>query len=424
MRLIDDPTVARDLDARDALAPLRDRFFIPPGTIYLDGNSLGLASRDAESALLRAVEQWRRLGIDGWTQADPPWYYLGEELGRLTAPLIGADPATVLVTGTTTTNLHALVSTFYQPQANRRKIVAAALDFPSDHYALASQVALHGGDPARDLVLLPGRDGRTIPEPAIISAFTDDVALAVLPSALYRSGQVLNMRKLTAAAHERGIVIGFDCAHSVGALPHAFDDWEVDFAFWCGYKYLNGGPGSAGGIYVNQRHAERLPAMRGWWGYDKVRQFDMAPEFVPATGVGRWQISTPSLFAAAPLFGSLHIFAEAGIKAIRKKSLALTDYLMALVDDLGEFGYTVGTPRQHTRRGGHVAVEHAEATRITRALKARGVIPDFRPPNVIRLAPIALYTSFQEVWQAAQHLRAIIVAGEHLRHEAGRDIVA
>jgi kynureninase len=422
--LLDDEAYARDLDAGDALAAFRDRFHIPPATIYLDGNSLGLVSRDAEATLMRALEQWRRLGIDGWTRADPPWYFTGEELGRLTAPLVGARPDEVVVTGTTTVNLHALVATFYQPRRGRGKLVCAAPDFPSDLYALESLIALRGRDPARDLVRVRSRDGRTLDEDDIIATFTDDVALAVLPTALYRSGQVLDMARLTAAAHARGIVIGFDGAHSVGALPHAFDQWGVDFAFWCGYKYLNGGPGCAGGLYVHRRHLRRLPALRGWWGYDKDRQFDMAPDFKGAKGAGRWQISTPSLFASAALYGSLAIFAEASITRIRAKSLALTDYLIALVDELGDHGYAVGTPREHARRGGHVAVEHADAPRICKALKARGVIPDFRPPNIIRLAPIALYTSFHEVYQAARHLRAIVAGGEHLRYAEGREVVA
>ncbi len=424
MSLLDDETYARKLDARDPLAGFRDRFHIPPGVIYLDGNSLGLLSRDAEAALLRGLDQWKRLGIDGWTQADPPWFFTGEDLGRLTAPLIGAEPESVVVTASTTVNLHALVATFYRPHRQRRKIVCAALDFPSDLYALASEIELRRRDPAENLIMVPSRDGRTIAEDDIIAAFSKEVALAVLPGALYRSGQLLDMARLTAAAHAHNIIIAFDCCHSIGAVPHHFDAWNVDCAFWCGYKYLNGGPGCAAGLYVNRRHWERMPALRGWWGNDKERQFDMSPAYMPAPGAGRWQISTPSLFASVPLYGSLQLFAEAGMDAIRAKSLALTDYLIALLDDLEQDGYAVGTPLEHERRGGHVAVEHADAPRIGKALKARGVIPDFRPPNVLRLAPIAFYTSFHDVWRAARHLHEIVAGGEHLRYAAGRDIVA
>ncbi|MBA3824900.1 MAG: kynureninase, partial [Ktedonobacterales bacterium] len=408
--LLDDRAHASALDARDPLAVYRERFYLPAGKIYLDGNSLGLPTRAGEAALLRAMEQWKTLGIDGWTGAAPPWFTLGEDLGALMAPLVGAAPATVVATGTTTVNLHALVATFYHPQGTRRRIVCAAPDFPSDRYALASQVALHGGD-ALDLVAVPERAAGFLDEADIIAAFTDEVALALLPGALYRSGQLLDMPRLTVAAHARGILIGFDGAHAVGAVPHELDAWGVDFAFWCGYKYLNGGPGSTAGLYVHPRHHDRLPALRGWWGYQKDRQFDMAPDFVGAAGAGAWQISTPSVFAAAPLYGSLALFAEVGLASLRAKSLALTDYLIALVDELGEQGYGVGTPREHARRGGHVAVTHPDAARIGKALKAHGVIPDFRPPDVLRLAPIAFYTSFVEVWEAAQQLRAIVQTG-------------
>jgi len=426
MPLLDDEAYARQRDADDPLAALRERFYVPDGMIYLDGNSLGLLSRDGEASVMRTLEQWKRLGVGGWSQADPPWYYQGEDLGRLMAPLVGAASEEVVATGATTVNLHALVATFYRPKRKRNRIIATALDFPSDVYALAGQLELHRRDPAVDLVLIPSRDGRMIEEADIIAAFDDTVALALLPSVLYRSGQMLDMERLTSTAHEHGIIVGFDCAHSIGAVPHSFDDWDVDFAFWCGYKYLNGGPGGVAGLYVNRRHFDCVPLLRGWWGSDKDRQFDMAHAFVPATGAGRWQISTTNVLGSAALGGALQIFAEVGIDAVRDKSLALTDYLIALLDEMADpsYSYIAGTPRDHARRGGHVAVEHVEGARIAKALKARGVIPDFRPPNVIRLAPIALYTSFHEVWQAAQHLKAIIDNAEHLRFPLERDLIA
>src|SRR5918994_3928622 len=283
---------ARDLDARDPLASFRDRFYVPPDTIYLDGNSLGLLSRDAEAALLGALDDWKRLGVAGWLGAEPAWFSLGEELGARTAPLVGAEAEAVVVTGSTTVNLHNLVATFYRPAGERRQIVATALDFPSDVYALGSQIALKGGDPACDLVLVPSRDGRTVAEADIVAAMTDEVALVMLPSVLYRSGQLLDMAWLTAAAHERGITIGWDCAHSVGAVPHRFDDWGVDFAFWCSYKYLNAGPGAVGALYVDRRHWGKAPGLAGWWGYHKERQFDMVHAWEGAPAAGAWQIGT------------------------------------------------------------------------------------------------------------------------------------
>jgi kynureninase len=420
---------ARSLDAGDPLARFRDRFYpLPDGKVYLDGNSLGLLSTDAESAVLNALDQWKRLGIDGWLAAEPDWFTLGERLGAMMAPLVGAQADEVIVTGTTTVNLHALVSTFYRPEGRRRKIVATALDFPSDVYALQSQIALHGGDPAGDLIRVPSRDGRLIEEDDLIGALTGEVALALFPSALYRSGQLLDIERLAVAGRERGIVIGFDCAHSVGAVPHRFDDWEVDFALWCTYKYLNAGPGAVGALYVNRRHFDRTPGLTGWWGYAKEKQFDMLHTWDGAPGAGAWQISTVPLLYCASLFGSLAIFADAGIDRIREKSLAQTDYLIELLEGSGltesPYNYRIGTPIEHYRRGGHLAVEHDAGPRIARALKGRGVIPDFRPPDVIRLAPIALYTTYHEIWRTARMLREIIDSGEFLQVAEGRSLVA
>ncbi|MGH2559146.1 MAG: kynureninase [Thermomicrobiales bacterium] len=419
---------ARALDAADPLAPFRDRFYLPQDTIYMDGNSLGLLSQDAEAAVLHALEEWKRLAIGGWLGAEPDWFTLGEDLGRLTAPLIGAEPDEVVVTGTTTVNLHALAATFYRPERRRRKIVASALDFPSDIYALASQIALQGGDPENDLIRVPSQDGRTLNEDDLITAMTEEVALVLLPSVLYRSGQLLDMARLTVAARERGIPIGFDCAHSIGAIPHRFEQWGIDFAFWCTYKYLNAGPGSTGGLYVNRRHFGTAPGLAGWWGYHKDRQFDMVHEWEGAPGAGAWQISTPPILSTVPLLGSLRIFAEAGIERVRAKSLKQTAYLIDLIEAMGltasPYNYRIGTPREPNRRGGHVAVEHDAGSRINRALKARGVVPDFRPPDVVRLAPIALYTSYHEIWQVARHVRDVIDTGEYLVVEAGRDLVA
>ena len=247
---------------------------------------------------------------------------------------------------------------------------------------------------------------------------TDDVALVFLPSVLYRSGQLLDMERLTRAAHERGLLIGFDCCHSAGAVPHRFDDWDVDFAVWCGYKYLNAGPGSTAFLYVNRRHFGRQPHLVGWFGSDKARQFDMTHDFVPAAEAGRWQISSPSILSAVPLEASLRLFQEAGLGRLRAKSLALTSYLIDLVDaELAAppYLFRVGTPRDPARRGGHVAIERDEkAWEICGALKARGIVCDFRPPNVIRLAPAAFFNTFYEVWCTAAALKEIIDRGEHL----------
>lgn len=413
-----DEADAKRRDREDPLAKFRNRFYVPPGTIYLDGNSLGLLSHDAEASVLDALESWKRLAIGGWLSADPPWFTFGEALGERMASLVGASPDSVVVTGTTTVNLHQLVGTFYWPSRKRRKIVATALDFPSDVYALQSQIRLRGGDPDTDLVLVKSRDGRMIDEEDIVAAMTGEVALVFLPSVLYRSGQLLDVSRLAEVAHEHGALIGLDCAHSVGVLPHAFDAWDIDFALWCSYKYVNAGPGAVGALYVNRRHFGSDPALAGWWGYRKDRQFDMVHAWEGATDAGAYQISTIPLLSAATLAGSLTIFEEAGIDAIRAKSLDQTDYLIDLLrgaDLIGESsGFGIGTPIEHSRRGGHVALEHESAGAISQVLIDHRVTVDFRQPNVIRLAPIALYTSYHEIWQTVQVLRKIVDSRAYL----------
>jgi len=418
---------AQRRDAADPLAHLRARFHLPPA-IYLDGNSLGLQPTTASAAVQRVLDEWRQLAIDGFMNAAPPWYTYAESLRDLLAPLVGAQPDEVIVTGTTTVNLHALLATFYRPAPGRRKIVATAADFPSDIYALQSHIRWHGGDPEADLVRVPPRAGPLLHEDDLVAAMTPDVALALLPSVLYRSGQLLDIERLAAAARRRDILFGVDAAHGVGCVPHHFDRWDLDFAVWCSYKYLNGGPASPAGLYVNRRHFQRLPGLAGWWGSDKQRQFDMAHVFTPAADAGRWQISAPPMLAMAPLEASLRTFAEVGIQAIRRGSLERSGYLMDLLDGLGlsaaPYHYAVGTPRRPERRGGHVAVHHPEAARICKALKARGVVPDFRPPDVIRLAPVALYNTFEDCWHAVRHLQAIVERREHELHPPGRGLVA
>jgi len=413
----DSLTDVRARDAADPLGRFRDRFYVQPGVTYLDGNSLGLLSRDAETAVLNALESWKQHGVEGWMAADPPWFTLGEALGARLAALMGTSPEQIVVTGTTTTNLHQMVGTFYRPEGGRRTIVATSLDFPSDVYALQGQIRLRGGNPDADLVLVPSRDGRTITTDDVIAAIDETVALVLMPSVLYRSGQLLDIAAIAEAAHARGAMMGIDCCHSAGAIPHALDAWDVDFAFWCTYKYLNAGPGAIGALYVNPRHADAIPALPGWWGYRKDRQFAMAHDWEGASGAGAYQISTIPLLSAAPLLGALAIHEEAGIEAIRAKSLAQTDYLIGLIEAAGlteaPYAYRIGTPRDHAVRGGHVAVEHDEARAISAVLRERGFIVDFRPPDVIRIAPVALYTTYLDLWNVVQVLREIVETGAH-----------
>lgn len=423
---VDALTWAREQDQADPLRPLRDRFYLPSGRIYLDGNSLGLLSREAENALQQVLSEWRDLGIDGWTEAERPWFTTAEELGALQAPLVGALPQEVVITGTTTVNLHALVATFYRPSGRRTKILADELNFPSDIYALQSLLKLHGLDPTEHLILAPSQDGKTLSEDDLIQAMTDEVALILLPGVLYRSGQLLDMGRLAEAAQARAIPFGLDLCHSAGAVPHQLHDWGVDFAFWCGYKYLNGGPGAPAGLFVHEHHHGRTPALSGWFGYEKSRQFDMSLQFEPAPTAGAWQISTPSILASAPLWGALRLFHEAGgMQPLRERSLRLTNFLIELAStQLVPLGFTIGTPLEPARRGGHISLEHPEAVQIAKALKQRQIIPDFRRPNVIRLAPAALYNTFEEIWLTVKALVEIITSDEHHSFSAERNPVA
>lgn len=416
---------AEKLDGADELARFREEFYLGKGRIYLDGNSLGLLSQRAEQSLLSVLDSWREYGIEGWTEGVHPWFHLSEELGKKGAPLVGAKPEEVIVTGSTTVNLHQLLASFYRPEGKRRKILADALTFPSDIYAMQSQLRLHGLDPEQHLIRVEGRDGQTLAEEDLIEAMTEEVAIIVLPSVLYRSGQILDMERLTVAARERGIPIGFDLCHSIGAIPHQLHEWGVDFAFWCNYKYLNAGPGGVGGLFVHQKHFGELPGLAGWFSSDKSVQFDMEYQLTPAGGAGAYQIGTPHLLSLAPLIGSLEIFTEAGIGPIREKSLRQTQYLMQLVEEeLVGMGFTIGNPREDHRRGGHVCLVHPEAVRICKSLKEKGVIPDFRAPDVIRLAPVALYTAYTEVWEAVQVLKWIMEEKDYERHEKKRGVVA
>ena len=391
---------ARERDAADPLGDFADRFTLPD-ELYLDGNSLGPVSDAAEQHVDAMLSAWREYGIRGWTESDPPWFTYGESLGDDLAPLLGAAGEECIVTGTTTVNIHTLIGTFLDTldADDDRGVLVNELDFPTDHYAIRAQLRQRGLNPDEHLHLVESRDGRTIATEDVVAAMDErDVGIVFMPSVLFRSGQLLDVEAITEAAHERDILAGFDLAHSVGVVPHELSAHGVDFAVWCSYKYLNAGPGAVAGLYVNERHFGTTPALAGWWGHDKETQFDLNLTFTPADDAGAWQISAVPMLSTAPLAGSLELVHEAGIDRIREKSLELTSYLMTLVDErLAERGCTVGTPREPERRGGHVAIEHPDAYRLSQALRDRGAIVDFREPNVIRVCPAPLYVGFREV---------------------------
>ncbi|WP_435115278.1 kynureninase [Halolamina sp. C58] len=421
-------------DAEDPLASFRDRFDVP-SELYMDGNSLGPISDDAERTLDRVVDEWRERGIEGWTEGEQPWWEYAEHLGERLAPYVGADPEEVVIANSTTVNIHSLIGTFLDHvadvpareveapdaiddtavDASGNVVVANELDFPTDHYAIRAQFRQRGLDPDEHLRLVESRDGRTIEYEDVAAAMDDDVGILFMPTVLYRSGQLFDVAALTELAHDNGALAGFDAAHSVGAVPHEFSAADVDFAVWCSYKYLNAGPGSIAGLYVNERYHGLTPALPGWWGNEKASQFDLELTYTPEQSAGAWQIGTVPMLSAAPLEGSLDLLDEAGIDRVRAKSLELTDLLATLVADLSAAGYeySVGTPADGKRRGGHVAVEHPDADRVSQALRERGVVVDYRPPNVIRICPAPLYVGYADVYDVAEQLRSVIDEGAH-----------
>ncbi|WP_281974473.1 kynureninase [Halobacillus litoralis] len=423
------PVITRDtvqkLDHEDPFGAFKNEFYLKKDHYYMDGNSLGLLSKRAEKALSTSLEDWKRHAIEGWTEASEPWFYMSEKIGEKTAHLIGAEPFEVINTGSITTNLHQLLATFYKPEGKRTKILADELNFPSDIYAIKSQIELHGLEPEDHLIRVASADGYTLKEEDIIREMDEDVALLLLPSVLYRSGQLLDIEKLTHAAHKKGIIAGFDLAHSIGATPHHLSEWGVDFAVWCTYKYLNSGPGGVGGLYVNQKHLGKKPGLAGWFSSNKEKQFDMSHDLSPSETAGAFQIGTPHILSSAPLLGSLELFQEAGIEAVREKSLKLTRLMMDLThQELPGYGFKLANPLDDERRGGHVCFVHDEAASICKALKKEGVTPDFRAPNVIRLAPIAFYTSYEDVLDVMLRLKDIMENKKHKQYKNERGIIA
>lgn len=418
---------ARQLDAQDGLRNFRDEFYLPETGLYFDGNSLGLLSRPAEQRLMQAIGDWKRLGIDGFTQGQAPWFYLAEELAALLAPLVGAAADEVIAANSTSVNLHQILATFYKPEGKRTRIVIDEYAFPTDVYTIQSQMGLHGLDWHSHLLTVKSTQ-RLIEEDeivALLGAFQDEIAMLVVPGVVYTTGQLLDIARLSEEAHQRGLLICVDACHSIGSVPQQFDAWGVDFAVWCNYKYLNGGPGAVGGLYINRRHMGATPGLAGWFSSDKAKQFDMAHEPTFARTAGAYQIGTPPILSMYALQASLEMFHSAGLDAIREKSLKQTRFLMELVKgELAGMGFDLATPEADERRGGHVAVAHPEAARINKALKQAGLIPDFRPPDIIRLAPIALYTRYEDIAQIILGLKSIMEREAYLEFPNVRDAVA
>ncbi|AYD40463.1 kynureninase [Clostridium fermenticellae] len=415
---------AKKMDQEDELKSFRDRFYVKEGQIFMDGNSLGLCSKDAENSLLNMLNVWKKEAINIWGTEDGKYLNYSEYLAGKIAPLLNADANEIAVVGSTTMNVHQAISTFYKPTKDRYKILVDDLNFPTDRYAVDSQIRLKGLKVEDALKVVKSKDGVMIDEDTVIDAMTDDVALVLLPSVLYRSSQLLDMKKITNAAKERGIYIGWDLCHSIGAISHDFKDIDPDFAIWCNYKYLSGGPGATAGLFINKKHFNKHAGLAGWFGNNDKTQFQLNHEFDQDKTAKGWQTGTPNLLSMAPIEGTLNMYKEAGMDKIRKKSLQITAYLMYLIDEkLSKYGFRVGNPREDEKRGGHVCLIHDDAYRINSALKNNGVIPDFREPNVIRLAPIALYTSYEDVYKLIEITEKIMENKEYENFTNERSVV-
>ncbi len=416
---------AEEKDRTDPLKSLRSHFHVKENELYMDGNSLGLCSIDAEQAVSRAMSDWKKYGIYLWTGAPKDYFLYHDVIGARMAELIQAEPEEVTACANTTLNIHQCMATFWKPKEGRYRIVMDELNFPTDRYAVVSQIEMRGYDPEDVLKIVRSRDGKTLAEEDLLHAMTEDVALVLLPSVLYRSAQLLPMKKLIEKAHEKGIIIGFDLCHSIGNINHDFTEAAPDFAVWCTYKYLSGGPGAPAGLYINKRHFGRNPGLAGWWGNRKETQFELRSQFEPAENAGGWQTGTGSILSLAAIDGALDVFEGRDMKEIREKSLDLTGYFMFLIDcELSEYGFSVGTPGEDERRGGHVALEHEDAIRINEALKARGVIPDFRYPDVIRIAPVPQYTRYVDIYRLVEILKDIMEKKEYEKFENRAGTVA
>lgn len=414
-----DENFALQLDREDALGSFREKFHLPTGKgesplIYFAGNSLGLMPKSARGIVEQELDDWAKLGVDAHLEGTTPWYTYHETLRDPVARLVGARPAEVISMNSLTVNLHLMVATFYRPTKTRFKILMEDPAFPSDTYAIKTQIRHHGLEPKEALILASSRKTefnlRTEDVLDLIEKHSTELALMVIGGVNFFTGQLFDIETITSAAQKHGITVGIDLAHAIGNVPLRLHDWNVDFAVWCSYKYLNAGPGAVAGAFVHQRHATNtaLPRLAGWFGNDPNTRFrlHLEPEFIPVPAADGWQVSNPPIFSMAPLRASLAIFDEAGgMSPLRNKSIRLTGYLEFLLDQLGSKRFSVITPRHPTARGCQLSIlVHDHPKELFDKLHAAGVKCDFREPNVIRAAPTPLYNTFHEGWRFANTL--------------------
>jgi kynureninase len=382
--------------------------------VYLAGHSLGLQPTAAADLVGQELADWRRRGVLGHHAALRPWIGYHERLAGPLARLVGARPDEVVAMNSLTVNLHLMMVSFFRPDRERRCVLIEKSAFPSDRYAIVSQLEFHSLDAGEHLIEAAPRPGerclRTEDLLALIEREGPRLALVLLPGVQYLTGQCLDLAPLIAATHRAGAAVGLDLAHAVGNTPLSLHDWNADFAVWCSYKYLNAGPGAIGGCFVHARHGAtpRLPRFAGWWGQDKAARFDMGPEFIPIDGAEGWQISNPPILSTAPLLASLDLFDRAGMDRLREKSLALTGYLRQRLDALPAGSVEIVTPGPAAAHGCQLSLRiarpGAQARRCHERLTAAGVIGDWRAPDILRLAPVPLYNSFSDVHAAVDRL--------------------
>ncbi|HEY8562118.1 MAG TPA: kynureninase [Pyrinomonadaceae bacterium] len=420
---------AARMDECDALRRFRERFYIPKresgeDVLYFTGNSLGLQPKTVRAYIEQELEDWETHGVEGHFHARNPWMPYHEFLTEPMARVVGALPVETVVMNSLTVNLHLLMVSFYRPRGKRRKIAIEKNAFPSDQYAVKSQIDFHRSisnknpqsavpDPESEwLIELAPRAGenhlRTEDIEKAIAENGEEIALVLLGGVNYYTGQAFEIERVTRAGHAAGAVVGFDLAHAAGNLLLKLHDWNVDFAAWCSYKYLNAGPGGAAGVFVHERHAESfdLPRFAGWWGHDKDKRFLMDDEFVPMRGAEGWQLSNPPILQLAALRASLEIFDEAGMENLREKSVALTNYLEFLLGEIRDERIEVITPQNSEERGCQLSIRVVNSDKsLFGALAKRGVVADWREPDVIRVAPVPLYNTFADVYKFAGILR-------------------
>jgi kynureninase len=415
---------AQQLDSQDPLVHYKKEFIFPQhqgkDVIYFTGNSLGLQPKRSKAYVDEIMNDWANLAVEGHFYAEKPWWDYHERFAEPLSKIVGAKPAEVTVMNTLTVNLHLLMVSFYQPTATRYKIICEEKAFPSDQYMIQSQIQFHGYDPKTALVEIKRREGehniRLEDVLEVIRQEGETVALVLIGGVNYYTGQVFDMKTITQVGHEVGAKVGWDLAHAAGNIEMKLHDWQVDFAAWCSYKYMNSGPGNASGCFIHEKHHSdpNLPRFAGWWGHNKERRFKMEPQFDPVQGADGWQISNLPILSLAPYLASVHLFDEVGMPALVAKRDQITSYLEFILAEISrevQGAFEVITPSNPLERASQLSVFlHGEGRRLFEYLMQNGVITDWREPNVIRLAPVPLYTSYEDMYHFGQVLKAGIAA--------------